>query len=86
MRRGRDTASRVPFQVDLWRLYNRFTVFIHFLFGGGLFTLTLLFCLLIEVTLEGVAVFEVPGTLTYWLVILKVALEVYTVGVDPLAC
>ena len=74
----------MPLEVNLWLLWDRFTFLVNFFLGGRL-VFTLYSVLLLKVSLELVTIFEVPDSLAFWFVILELALEVDTIGVDPLA-
>ena len=84
VRRGGNARRGVPIQVVLWLLLDRVALRVEFLFRRRLI-LTLLLHLLLKSTLKSVAVAEVPGTFALRLVVGKAALEVDSVGVDPLA-
>ena len=75
---------RLPLKVNLWLLWDRFTFLVNFFLGGRL-VFTFYSVLLFKGAFELVTIFEVPDSLAFWFVILEFALEVDTIGVDPLA-
>jgi len=82
--RGSDTSRRVPNQVELCRLRDGVAFGVNFILTGRL-VLALGLGLLLEDAFESVAILEEPCALALRFVVLKVALEVNTVGIDPLA-
>lgn len=81
---GRDFGRRVPEQVELGLLLDGVALTVQ-LFLGGRLVLTLDLRLLFEGALERVSILEVPGARALRLVVGELALEVESVGVDPLA-
>lgn len=84
MGRGADARRGVPVQVELGRLLDRVAFAVDLLLAGRVI-LTLNLWLLLESALESVAVAEEPRAGALRFIVSELALEVDTVGINPLA-